>query len=255
MIFGIQLPGYLSHLPEKRWQVIILFVVFILQYFFEHVFPEQKKYNDGKNERRNVLIGIVNGLLLFIPSALLTELISLIEKNKIGLFQMLDFSLWINIIATLVVMDLFMYWWHRLNHTKLIFWRFHRFHHLDKKMNSTTALRFHIAELYLSIFFRSLFVLIAGFSFLPFLLYEILFFMVVLVHHSNIGITKKFDMAYRKIFSSPLMHRIHHSNIKEETDTNYGSIFSFWDRLFGTYKKEARGEIIFGVDERKAKSV
>jgi sterol desaturase/sphingolipid hydroxylase (fatty acid hydroxylase superfamily) len=58
-------------------------------------------------------------------------------------------------------------------------------------------------------------------------------------------------MQYRKLFSSPMMHRIHHSNKKQETDTNYGSVFSFWDRLFSTYKKEAAEEIIFGVDTEK----
>ncbi len=251
MIGQINLPGYLSHLTEKRWQLLIIFTVFILQYLFEHFFPENKKYNDGKNERRNILIGIINMLLMFIPSALLVELLTLIEKYKIGLFQQVSLPFWINIIGSLLVMDFFMYWWHRFNHTKKILWYFHRFHHKDEKMNTTTAIRFHIVELLFSAVFKGLFYLFAGFSFIPLLLYEIIFFIVVLVHHSNIRITTNFDMAYRVVFSSPMMHRIHHSNIQEETDSNYGSVLSCWDRLFGTYKKEARGNIIFGVDETK----
>ena len=250
MIFGINLPGYLSHLPEKRWQAIILFSIFVLQYLFEHFFPENRKYNNVKNEMQNVLVGIVNALVIFIPSALLVELISLIEKFKIGLFQLIVLPLWQNIILSIVVMDLFMYWWHRFNHTKKYLWYFHRFHHKDEKMNTTTALRFHSIELLLSAFFKGLFFILAGFSFLPIMVYEILFFTIVLIHHSNIRISSHYDFLYRLIFSSPMMHRIHHSNIQEETDSNYGSVFSWWDRLFGTYKKEAKGEIIFGIDKK-----
>lgn len=250
MIFGIELPGYLLHLPEKRWQAIILFSVFVLQYLFEHFFPENRKYNNAKNEIRNVLVGIVNAMVIFIPSALMVELISLIEKYKIGLFQLMHLSLWANIILSILAMDLFMYWWHRFNHTKKYLWHFHSFHHKDEKMNTTTALRFHSIELLLSAFFKGLFFVFIGFSFLPVLVYEILFFTVVLIHHSNINISMRIDFLYRRIFSSPMMHRIHHSNKQQETDSNYGSVFSWWDRLFSTYKKEATGEIIFGVDKR-----
>lgn len=251
MIAGITLPGYLAHLPQKRIQAIILLVVFVLQYAAEHFFPADKKYNNIKNEGKNFLIGVLNALLLFIPSALLVELLSIINKNKIGLLQQTAMPFWFNLVLTLITMDFFMYWWHRFNHTKKIFWRFHRFHHLDEKMNTTTALRFHIVELLFSNFFKALFFLMMGVSFSPVLIYEIIFFIVVLIHHSNINISHNFDMIYRKIFSSPLMHRIHHSNKQKETDTNYGSVFSFWDKFFYTYKKEVSGEIVFGVDENK----
>jgi len=251
MILDISLPGYLSHLPEKRWQAIILFSIFILQYLFEHVFPQSKKYNKLKNEKRNVLMGIMNGLLLIFPTALLVELLGIIEKNKLGVLSLISIPLWLRILVTIFIMDFIMYWWHRFNHTNYFLWRFHRFHHLDDTLNSTTALRFHTIELLLSFPFRAFFFVVIGFSFLPVIIYEVLFFAIVIIHHSNLRITRSFDYVYRKVFSSPLMHRIHHSNIKEETDSNYGSVFSFWDRLLGSYKKEASGEIVFGVDERK----
>ena len=249
MIAGIILQGYSEHLPEKRWQAIIFFAVLIAQYMAEHFFPADKNNNNKKNETRNFLIGFTNILILFLPSALLIELLSTIEKNKIGLVQQFSLSFGAAVIATIFIMDFAMYWWHRINHTKKIFWRFHKFHHKDEKMNATTALRFHMVELLFSAFFKAVFFIVMGLSFLPVIIYEILFFTIVLVHHSNINISTRFDMFYRKLFSSPLMHRIHHSNIREETDTNYGSVFSFWDRLFGTYKKEAKGHIVFGVDD------
>ncbi|MEO5947918.1 MAG: sterol desaturase family protein, partial [Chitinophagaceae bacterium] len=222
MIAGITLPGYLEHLSEKRIQTIIIFGVFLLQYLFEHVFPEQKKYNDLNNEGRNGLVGIINVVLLFIPSALLVELLSLISKNKIGLLQQFSFPFWLLLPLTIILMDFFMYWWHRFNHTYKFLWRFHRFHHQEKKMNSTTVFRFHTFELLLSTIFKASFYFIIGFTFLPILVYELLFFAAVIVHHSNINITESFDGVYRQLFSSPLMHRIHHSQVQEETDTNYG---------------------------------
>ncbi len=238
---------------EKKIQFFILAAVFILQYFFEHVFPENKKYNSLKNELRNFFIAMLNALLMFIPAALLIKVFIYSEAHQIGLFHLITLPFYVEVALTILIMDLAMYGWHRVNHTLPVLWMFHRFHHQDEKMNTSTALRFHFVELLLSNIWKAGFFLLMGFSFLPVLIYEITFFIIVLIHHSNINISKSFDFQYRKLFSSPLMHRIHHSQIKEETDTNYGSVFSFWDRIFGTYKKEAVGPIIFGVKEEKRK--
>lgn len=240
-----------AHLLEKQWQSIIVFSVFVLQYLFEHVFPERRQYNDARHEIKNIIVGIINGLLLIIPSALLINLLDFISEQKIGILQQFTIPLRANICLTILIIDYYIYWWHRFNHTKKIFWHFHKFHHREEKMNSTTAVRFHTIELFFSAIFRCVFYLLMGFSFIPVLVYEILFFSVVVIHHSNIRISKNFDLKYRLIFSSPLMHRIHHSTIQHETDTNYGSVFSWWDKLFSTYKAEASGNIVFGVDEKK----
>lgn len=249
MICEIHLTGYLAGLPEKKIQTLAIFGVFVLQYLVEHFFPENKKYNNTRHEGFNLLIGILNALLLFLPSALLIELLSRIDKFNIGLLQQFTVPAVVNILITIVVMDFLMYWWHRFNHTKKFFWQFHKFHHHEEKMNTVTALRFHGIELLLSVIGKALFYVLLGFYFIPVLIYEGLFFVVVAFHHSNIKVSKGFDMAYRLIFSSPYMHRIHHSNIQVETDSNYGSVFSWWDRIFGTYKKEASGTIIFGIDK------
>ena len=239
-----------AHLQEKRIQSLIIFSVFVLQYLFEHFFPEKKKYNSFKNEALNMAVGIFNALILFIPSAIIILVINYSDKIGFGFFHITPIPFWLNLLITIILMDLGMYWWHRANHTVQLFWRFHRFHHLDQKMNTTTALRFHFMELLFAWVLKSTYIFLLGISFIPLLTYEVLFFIVVVIHHSNISIPTNGDMMYRKIFSSPLMHRIHHSNIKDEMDTNYGSVFSFWDRLFGTYKRRAVNEIVFGVDKR-----
>jgi sterol desaturase/sphingolipid hydroxylase (fatty acid hydroxylase superfamily) len=249
MICQIHFADYLLHTKEKQAQFIIIFILFTLQYVFEHIFPQQKKYNSGKRELANLLIGILNVLLLFIPSVIMVQVIELSAQFNFGLLHFIKIPFALNVLFTILVMDLGMYWWHRFNHSTRLFWHFHKFHHRDTNMNTTTALRFHAVELLFASFFKSIYIFFAGLSFVPVLIYETLFFIIVVFHHSNINISVNFDLIYRKIFSSPLMHRIHHSNKQEETNTNYGSVFSFWDRLFGTYKKEASGNIIFGVDE------
>ncbi len=251
MFCEINLSGYIVHLQEKKIQTLLLFGLFSLQYFMEHIFPQKQVLNKLKNEGFNLLVGIFNTVIFFIPSALLIELLYLIEINRIGFLQWIAMPLWIRILSTILLMDFFMYWWHRFNHSKQFLWRFHKFHHLDEMMNSTTVMRFHTLELFFSLFFKAGIFLLAGFSFVPVLMYETVFFLAIVIHHSNIRITEPFDMLYRKLFSSPLMHRIHHSNKSYETDSNYGSVFSFWDRFISTYLKKANGPISFGVDKTK----
>lgn len=236
-------------MSEKSLQFTILAVVFVFQYLFEHLYPQEKRYNQFRSGFRNFLIGAANMLILLIPSSFIVALLHYTESNRLGLFHLLQLPFVFNLLLTIVLMDLALYWWHRLNHTRKLFWRFHKFHHLDVNLNTTTSLRFHTIELLFSSVFKCLFFFLMGFSFMPIIVYETLFFTAIVFHHSNIRMGTSFDLVYRNIFSSPLMHRIHHSNRKAETNSNYGSVFSFWDRLFGTYLGEAKEAIVFGVDE------
>lgn len=239
----------------KTIQVVILAGVFLLQYLFEHILPQKKEINDWKNERFNVLIGLLNIVLALVPAALLVKLLDWIGYRQLGLFPWIGLATWMTVPLTIVVMDLWMYVWHRLNHVVPFFWRFHTFHHQDKLMNSTTALRFHFMELLLSYPGKALVCLVFGITYVPLLVYELLFFVSIVVHHSNIRITERTDLLYRKLFVSPMMHRIHHSVKKEERNTNYGALFSFWDRLFGTRRQRADGEIEFGIADTKPLSL
>ncbi len=234
-------------MQAKYIQVVILAIVFALQYLFEHLRPQQSSINNWKNERFNIIIGIINLVLTFVPATLIVNLATLIHDKHFGLLQAFDLPLWLQILLSIIIIDFWMYIWHRLNHIVPWLWRFHKFHHKDTKMNSTTAVRFHIIELYLSYPGKVLVSLVAGISYIPLLVFEIAFFTAVIIHHSNIFITERTDKAYRFLFSSPRMHRIHHSVDPDETHSNYGGIFSFWDRLFNTWKPRAKGMITFGV--------
>jgi len=236
-------------MPLKYTQIIILAVVFLLQYFFEHLYPQKREINNWKNERFNIAIGILNIVLNFFPASLLVYILNFVNERNIGLLQQFAIPFWLDLFITIIILDLCMYAWHRLNHTIPFLWRFHRFHHKDEKMNSTTAVRFHIVELLLSVPLKAAIIFIAGFQFSSVIIYEILFFISVVIHHSNIYISNRTDTVYRIFFASPRMHRIHHSVRKEETHSNYGALFSFWDRIFKSWKKEPKDEIVFGTHE------
>ena len=143
-----------------------------------------------------------------------------------------------------LIMDYTNYLWHVLNHKAPFLWRFHVVHHCDPDLDVTTALRFHFGELIGSVFFRGTFVFLSGATPLHVLLYEILFEAATQFHHSNYKLPYKVEKRLNKIIVTPRMHGIHHSNIRQQTDSNYSVIFSFWDRLHHTVQLNVPQDII-----------
>ncbi len=238
----------------KKYQVIILAAVFLLQFMFEHIYPQNKLLNKRKNEGYNILMALLNYGIIFFPATGLVWILSFIEEKNIGLMQNTHFAPWLEFPLTILVLDIWMYAWHRMNHIIPFLWKFHRFHHRDMLMNTTTAIRFHFAELLFSYPGKILVCMIVGISYPALLVYEILFFTAIVIHHSNIFITETVDKIYRILFSSPGMHRIHHSIFETERNSNYGSVFSFWDRIFGTVMIKDFSNIKFGIEENTKKN-
>ncbi len=238
-------------MSSKYIQIIILAAVFGLQFLFEHIFPQRREVNDGKNERFNFAVGLLNILLTLLPATAMVKWVNFIEEKNLGLLHQIKLPFFAALLLSILILDFWMYAWHLLNHRIPFLWRFHVFHHKDEKMNTTTALRFHIVEILLSYPGKALVILVFGISYLPLLIYELLFFTSVVIHHSNIFITERTDNLYRKLFASPLMHRIHHSINLKESNSNFGGLFSFWDVIFKTGIKKPEEKIVFGVKELK----
>ncbi len=230
------------------FQPFILAILFVGLYAVEHIIPQQKTALDTKHDLKNVMIGALNLSVVFSGGYFLEKVLAVCNANHFGLLNLFSVPVVLNIILQFILIDVIMYWWHRINHLLPALWRFHRFHHTDQKMNTTTTLRFHPIEQVLSSIMKLTFFPLLGFTTTGVLVYGFLFFPVILVHHSNIKISEKIDFFYRKIFISPLMHRIHHSRIKRETDSNYGFVFPVWDIIFRSYIKKPSDEIHFGID-------
>ena len=141
-----------------------------------------------------------------------------------------------------------MYWWHRANHELPFLWFFHKFHHKDEKMSTSTVLRFHPGELIMSFLVKTVIFVLLGIHSWIIIFYGIILFVVITFHHSNLFISDKVDFFLRNFIASPKMHRIHHSRIKSETNSNYGSVFPYWDKIFRTYIKTPSKPVEFGID-------
>jgi sterol desaturase/sphingolipid hydroxylase (fatty acid hydroxylase superfamily) len=190
---------------------------------------------------------------------LIPALIWLAVKNEtwhFGLSFLYDLPNWFENIIAFILLDYIIYWWHIILHRMPLMWRFHIVHHTDIDMDVTTAFRFHFGELIGSVIFRGAMVLVIGASPLIILIYEIIFEAETQFHHSNTKLPFRFEKLLNKLIVTPRMHGIHHSIIKKETDSNYATIFSFWDRLHKTIRLNVhQDDIIIGVpayhDERE----
>jgi sterol desaturase/sphingolipid hydroxylase (fatty acid hydroxylase superfamily) len=147
--------------------------------------------------------------------------------------------LWARAVAALLLLDFILYVWHRLNHEVPFLWRFHRVHHSDPHMDASTAVRFHPGEFLLASA-PSLFQLwVTGFQVELYLVYDLAVFLAVPFHHANLRLPPRVSAILQTLVITPELHAIHHSIRDEETQSNYGTVFSFWDRIFRTRRSRA----------------
>lgn len=174
---------------------------------------------------------------------------------QIGLFNQLILPLWLEVTIALVLFDLVIYWQHRLFHRVPFLWRLHRMHHTDVGVDVTTALRFHPLEILLSLVIKSSVVLLLGAPVIAVLLFEVLLNGLAMFNHSNFHLPGPVDVKLRKALVTPDMHRVHHSVLGDEHNSNFGFNLSCWDRWFGSYRSQPRNghkEMVLGLNETNA---
>jgi len=137
-------------------------------------------------------------------------------------------------MAAFLLIDLTFYWWHRANHRIPVLWRFHNVHHFDPDLDVSTSFRFHFVELAFSAGFRILQVGLIGISVWTYLIYEFVFQAGTIFHHSNVRLPLRLERLLIMLVVTPRMHGIHHSQVPGETNSNYSTVFSFWDRMHRT---------------------
>ncbi len=244
----------------QQTQVIAMLAGLILLFAWESIQPFYGYFRDslkkrGKHAMRNLALGALNSALVAIVFVGLWFAASVwADEYRFGVMHWLQDGLglpvWAHAIGALLLFDAWSYAWHRINHEIPFFWRFHRVHHSDPNMDVTTANRFHIGEIFFSSLFRIPLIALLGIYLWELVLYETLMFAVVQFHHTNVDIPEKIDRLIRSVIVSPNMHRVHHSRWQPETDSNYSSLFSFWDRLARTFRLNPNPETIeIGLDE------
>ena len=153
----------------------------------------------------------------------------------LGLLNAVDWPVWVEITLAILFFDFAIWFQHLITHKVPFLWRLHRVHHSDRDLDVTTAIRFHPLEIALSMGIKIGLVYLMGPSALAIILFEIILNGTAMFNHANINIPQSLDRVIRTILVTPDMHRVHHSDKRDEHDSNYGFALSIWDRMFGTY--------------------
>lgn len=188
------------------------------------------------------ILVFICGSLLIGPLAKST--INLSQTHHFGLLPQLPVNGLFVFIFGFLLMDLSFYYWHRLNHEIPLLWRFHNVHHIDPDLDVTTSMRFHFVEIIYSSIFRFIQLTLIGLNPVTFICYEFVFQASTLFQHSNLKLPIRFERMMNWVLVTPRMHGIHHSDYQEETNSNYGVIFSFWDRLHHSIKLNVPQQLI-----------
>lgn len=157
---------------------------------------------------------------------------------------------WPGLVLDVVLLDLLIYWWHLANHRVGLLWRFHEVHHLDRFLDTTSALRFHFGEVLLSAAVRVPVIILLDVPIASILVFETLVLIGTIFHHSNLAVPAAPERALSRVVITPSIHWVHHHAVQGDTDSNYGTIFSFWDPLFGTRSPNPRRtDMAIGVEK------
>ena len=199
----------------------------------------------------NVALGVLNAVVVrFVFLGMWVYTMEWANARDVGLLNWMDAPVWLRFVLTLLLLDVWMYCFHRLSHMVPFFWRFHRLHHTDRQMDVTTANRFHLGEVSLSAIFRVPILVAIGCRLEELTLYELLLFAIVQFHHANIALPDWLDRVLRAVVVTPHMHKVHHSVVRTEQNANFSSLFSWSDRAAGTLRiAPDLKRIEFGVED------
>ena len=221
---------------ESTFRLTVFFGVFILMALLEVVAPKRPLHFGKQRWLANIGIVLLNTLVarLLLPAGAVGAAIWA-EAHNIGILPILHLSPMLTLLLAVVLLDGVIYAQHRLFHRLPLLWRLHRVHHADREIDVTTGLRFHPIEIVLSMLIKIAVVLLLGAPVLAVILFEIMLNGMAMFNHANVSLPRALDARLRLVVMTPDLHRIHHSVLKHETNSNYGFNLSLWDRLFGSY--------------------
>jgi sterol desaturase/sphingolipid hydroxylase (fatty acid hydroxylase superfamily) len=199
-------------------------------FVLERVFPVAPKLAGFARLTKNISLAAVNAILsplIVLPLTLLATGYALQWRP-----QWLEGGL--GFAFDTLVLDLWLYWWHRANHRLPFLWRFHEVHHLDETLDTTSAVRFHFGEVLLSSMARAVVILVLAVPFSSVVVFEAAIALAAIFHHSNLRLPIGVERALSAVIVTPSIHWVHHHAERRDTDSSYATVLSLWDRLFGS---------------------
>ncbi|NVD43538.1 sterol desaturase family protein [Qipengyuania atrilutea] len=206
----------------------------------EALFPRRQRAMPRRARwvTNTALIAIDTALLRLLLPVLALGMAVLAEQRGWGLFNAIAWPGWAEFLVSLVLLDMAIYWQHVATHRIPFLWRLHKVHHVDRDLDVTSGFRFHPLEIIGSMIWKLALVAALGAPVAAVFVFELLLNAGSMFSHANVRLPLRMDKVLRLVLVTPDMHRIHHSVIRRETDSNFGFSTSLWDRLFGTYREE-----------------
>ena len=242
--------NYFGHIPSSQ-RSLILGGGLLLFWMLEGVVPLVRfRRSWGRHAGLNLFFTLTTIIVNFAFASLIIRTADYCTEHHFGLLYLVPLPFWLFTLAGLMILDLIGAWFiHWMHHKVKGLWQLHLVHHSDSWVDTTTANRHHPGESFFRAAFTLIAVAVAGAPAWLVLLYQSLSVLLSQFNHANISLPKWLDRALASIIVSPDMHKVHHHHRRPLTDTNYGNIFSFWDRLFGTYASvKDTGSLHYGID-------
>lgn len=230
-------------------QNYVLLGLIIIFFIMETAFNRPRLGSKLNHLFQNILYQIIAIALASFLGLMIIGTFNWIESHHFGLFNWITVPFWFKIIAGIFLLDLADYLTHRIDHINPLFWRQHRVHHSDTDLDSSTALRGFPTDLIFFTCGELIICVIFGLDILSMNIFLFLFLPFSFFHHSNLIYPEWVDNYFGWLFVTPNYHKVHHEQNQFYTDSNYGTLFIIWDKLFGTFKTKPVEEIIYGLKE------
>ena len=241
----------------EAWTGRVAAATLVVLWSAEALFPAFAPAAGGLAQRaRHLVVGLLNAAVSAVMATALLIADNAARVEGAGLLRILDWPWWAEFALAFLALDLFHYCFHVMAHKTPFLWRLHAVHHNAEHMEATLAMRFHALEVGLQCMLTIPLVVVLGASITHVLAYNLVLLPVAMFHHSDIRLPLRVDKALRLLIVTPRMHWVHHSRWQPETDSNYASVLSIWDRIFGTMRSRRRPEDLqIGLDGHRPEDV
>lgn len=229
-------------LQSKSALVLLALVVFLV---LDRVFPMARVVGGLARVAKNLALALANGFLGWL---VVVPLSAFAAQHGLG-WRPLWWSGTAGLVIDLLILDMWIYWWHRGNHVVPFLWRFHQVHHLDQFLDASSALRFHFGEVLASALVRAGVIFLLGVPLATVVIFETVLALAAMFHHSNVKLPRGLERLLSLVIVTPSIHWVHHHALRADTDSNYATVLSLWDRLFGSRSATKRtADMAIGVE-------
>ena len=238
---------------EPTIRLGFFFGIFLIMALWEVLAPRRQLTEPkGKRWLNNIGLVALNTLLVRVlfPTAAV-GMAQYASQQSWGMLNLLDWPYWLSIVFAVVILDAAIYLQHVMFHAIPACWRLHRVHHADLDFDVTTGARFHPVEIVLSMLIKFAVIILLGPPLVAVVIFEVLLNATAMFNHANVRLPLPLDRIIRWLIVTPDMHRVHHSHLEHETNSNFGFNLSLWDRLFGTYRdqpQDGHTGMVIGID-------